>query len=71
MEAEKAAADARIANANAQIAAANQRASEISARASKAEAEILKLLSFPTFQKTRNSKFYRKCELLEVKFDMA
>lgn len=71
MEAEIAAADGRIVKANAQIAAANQSASENSARASKAEAEILKLLSFPTFQKERNSKFYRNCELLVVMFDMA
>lgn len=71
LEAEKAAADARITKAKAQTAAANQRASENSARASKAEAEILSCFRVQTFQKTRNSKFYRKCELLEVKFDMA
>lgn len=60
MEAEKAAADARIANANAQIAAANQRASENSARASKAEAEILKLLSSPNFLKDKKQQILAK-----------
>lgn len=71
LEAEIAAADDRIAKANAQIDAVNQRASENSARASKAKAEILSCFRVPTSQKTRNSKFYRNCKLLEVKFDMA
>ena len=60
LEAEKAAADARITKAKAQSAAANQRASENSARASKNENEVLKLLSSPNFPEAEKQRILAK-----------
>ena len=66
LEAEIAAANARIANANAEAEASRRKAEEYSNRASKVEAEVLKLISAPNFQRWRDSESYRKCELLRT-----
>lgn len=60
LEAEIAAANARIAKAKAQVAAAERRTIEHRARATKAEAEVLKLLSSPNFPETEKQRILAK-----------
>ena len=60
LEAEIAAANARIAKAKVQLAAAELRAAKHRARASKAEAEVLKLLSSPNFPEAEKQRILAK-----------
>ena len=60
MEAEIAAANARITKAKAQTAAAERRAAEHSARASKNKNEVLKLLSSPNFPEVEKQRILAK-----------
>lgn len=60
LEAEIAAANARIAKAKAQLSAAELRAAEHRVRASKAEAEVLKLLSSPNFPEAEKQRILAK-----------
>lgn len=60
LEAEIAAANARITKAKALTAAAERRAAEHSARASKNENEVLKLLSSPNFPEAEKQRILAK-----------
>ena len=71
LETEIAAADARIANTMLKWPLQIREHPKIAPVPPKQMQRYKSCFRVQTFQKTRNSKFYRNCELLEVMFEMA